>query len=147
MRACSRLRKNNRNGGSWAAQSGPYPRDEKAEHLVCAMPVCLGSNRVVIPIDIEAAQLPLMLHCFDSIWHQQIVIPKGLIKETQFQEEICIGEENIVLQESDVIKGLTSSFSRNTGLEQNPLCFKTEQTRSRSDRKPPSNKDPSQSLR
>ena len=60
----------------------------QAEPLVDAAAIGLGRGRVVIPIDVEAAQLPLVLHRFNPIGHQKIRISKGLVEAAQFEEEI-----------------------------------------------------------
>ena len=130
MRACSRLRKNSRNGGSKAAQSAPSLQDGESRASWSALwRYSLGGSRVVIPIDVKSSQLPLMLHRFNPIGHQQILITKGPVETAQFQKEICIGEQDVIFKESDVIKRFTSIFSGSTNLEQHPLRFKTEQSR------------------
>ena len=99
----------------------------KAEQLIRTQTICLGGSRVVITIDVKAAQLALVLHGFNPIGHQKVVIPKGLVEAAQFEEEIRIGEQDVVFQESDVIKRFPGSFGGMAGLKQNPLRFETEQ--------------------
>ena len=52
----------------------------EAEQLISAVAVGPGGSRVLVAIDVKAAKLPLMLHRFNPIRHQEVLIPKSPVE-------------------------------------------------------------------
>ena len=96
----------------WLFETHHLAEMGKREQLVRAPAVCLRGCGVVIPINVKAAQLTLALQDFKPVRHQKVPIAKGPVETAQLQEEIRIGQQDVVFQIGDVIKRLTSAFSQ-----------------------------------